>query len=45
MAIYTPQAQRRRQLVILTVVAFLLGDGGRAFTGVPVTMDLGWTAR
>jgi 3-hydroxybutyrate dehydrogenase len=27
------------------VVAFLLGDGGRAFTGVPVTMDLGWTAR
>jgi 3-hydroxybutyrate dehydrogenase len=27
------------------VVAFLLGPGGRAFTGVPVTMDLGWTAR
>jgi 3-hydroxybutyrate dehydrogenase len=27
------------------VVAFLLGDGGRAFSGVPVTMDLGWTAR
>lgn len=27
------------------VVAFLLGEGGRAFTGVPVTMDLGWTAR
>ena len=26
-------------------VAFLLGPGGRAFTGVPVTMDLGWTAR
>lgn len=25
MAIYTPQAQRRRQLLILTVVAFLLG--------------------
>ena len=25
MAIYTPQAQRRRQLMILTVVAFLLG--------------------
>jgi 3-hydroxybutyrate dehydrogenase len=27
------------------VVAFLVGPGGRAFTGVPVTMDLGWTAR
>lgn len=25
MAIYTPQAQRRRQLLIMTVVAFLLG--------------------
>jgi 3-hydroxybutyrate dehydrogenase len=30
---------------IANVVAFLMGDGGRAFTGVPVTMDLGWTAR
>ena len=27
------------------VVAFLLGPGGRAFSGAPVTMDLGWTAR
>jgi len=27
------------------VVAFLAGPGGRAFTGVPVTMDLGWSAR
>jgi 3-hydroxybutyrate dehydrogenase len=27
------------------VVAFLLGSEGRAFTGAPVTMDLGWTAR
>jgi 3-hydroxybutyrate dehydrogenase len=27
------------------VVEFLLGSGGSAFTGVPVTMDLGWTAR
>jgi 3-hydroxybutyrate dehydrogenase len=26
-------------------VAFLLGPEGRGFTGVPVTMDLGWTAR
>ncbi len=30
---------------VADVVAFLLGDGGRAFTGAPVTMDLGWTAR
>jgi 3-hydroxybutyrate dehydrogenase len=30
---------------VAEVVAFLLGPGGRAFTGVPVTMDLGWTAR
>ena len=27
------------------VVAFLLGPEGRAFSGVPVSMDLGWTAR
>jgi 3-hydroxybutyrate dehydrogenase len=27
------------------VVAFLLGPEGRAFTGPPVTMDQGWTAR
>jgi 3-hydroxybutyrate dehydrogenase len=27
------------------LVAYLLGPGGRAFTGVPVTMDLGWSAR
>ena len=26
-------------------VSFLVGPGGRVFTGVPVTMDLGWTAR
>jgi 3-hydroxybutyrate dehydrogenase len=30
---------------VADVVAFLLGPGGRAFTGAPVTMDLGWTAR
>jgi 3-hydroxybutyrate dehydrogenase len=30
---------------VANVVAFLMGDGGRSFTGVPVTMDLGWTAR
>jgi len=27
------------------VVSFLLGPGGRAFSGAAVTMDLGWTAR
>jgi 3-hydroxybutyrate dehydrogenase len=27
------------------VVAFLAGPSGRAFTGVPVTLDQGWTAR
>ncbi|HEY6762642.1 MAG TPA: SDR family NAD(P)-dependent oxidoreductase [Baekduia sp.] len=30
---------------VAEVVAFLTGPGGRAFTGAPVTMDLGWTAR
>ena len=30
---------------VAEVVAFLLGPGGRSFTGAPVTMDLGWTAR
>jgi 3-hydroxybutyrate dehydrogenase len=30
---------------VAEVVAFLLGPGGRAFTGAPVTMDLGWSAR
>jgi 3-hydroxybutyrate dehydrogenase len=27
------------------VVSFLLGPDGRAVTGAPVTLDLGWTAR
>jgi 3-hydroxybutyrate dehydrogenase len=27
------------------LVAFLLGPGGKSFTGVAVPMDLGWTAR
>jgi 3-hydroxybutyrate dehydrogenase len=27
------------------VIAFLAGPGGAAFSGVPVTMDLGWSAR
>jgi 3-hydroxybutyrate dehydrogenase len=30
---------------VAEVVAFLMGPGGRSFTGVPVTMDMGWTAR
>jgi 3-hydroxybutyrate dehydrogenase len=30
---------------VANVVSFLMGSGGRPFTGVPVTMDLGWTAR
>jgi 3-hydroxybutyrate dehydrogenase len=30
---------------VADVVAFLAGPSGRSFTGVPVTMDYGWTAR
>jgi 3-hydroxybutyrate dehydrogenase len=30
---------------VAEVVTFLAGPGGRAFTGVPVTMDQGWSAR
>ena len=30
---------------VAETVAFLLGPGGRGFTGTAVTMDLGWTAR
>ncbi len=30
---------------VADVVAFLLGPAGRSFTGAPVTMDLGWSAR
>jgi 3-hydroxybutyrate dehydrogenase len=29
---------------VADVAAFLLGPGGRSFTGAPVVMDLGWTA-
>jgi 3-hydroxybutyrate dehydrogenase len=29
---------------VAEIVAFLAGPGGRAFTGVPVTLDQGWTA-
>ena len=30
---------------VAEVVMFLAGPGGRSFTGVPVTMDQGWSAR
>jgi 3-hydroxybutyrate dehydrogenase len=30
---------------VASTVSFLVGPGGATFTGVPVTMDLGWTAR
>jgi 3-hydroxybutyrate dehydrogenase len=30
---------------VADTVAFLLGPSGRGFTGTPVVMDLGWTAR
>jgi 3-hydroxybutyrate dehydrogenase len=30
---------------VARLVAFLAGPGGAAFTGAPVTMDQGWTAR
>jgi 3-hydroxybutyrate dehydrogenase len=30
---------------VAETVAFLAGSGGRAFSGVAVPMDLGWSAR
>jgi 3-hydroxybutyrate dehydrogenase len=45
--ILAPQAVKRliEPDEVAGVVAFLLGPEGRAFTGAPVTMDQGWTAR
>jgi 3-hydroxybutyrate dehydrogenase len=45
--ILAPQAVKRllEPNEVADVAAFLLGPGGRAFTGAPVVMDLGWTAR
>jgi len=45
--ILAPHAVKRliEPTEVADVVAFLLGPGGAAFTGTPVTMDLGWTAR
>ena len=42
-----PQAVKRllEPQEVAETAAFLLGPGGRAFTGAPVVMDLGWTAR
>jgi hypothetical protein len=34
-----------RAAEVAEVVAFRLGPGGGAFSGAPVTMDLGWSAR
>lgn len=45
--IVAPHAVKRliEPAEVADVVAFLLGPGGRSFTGVPVAMDMGWTAR
>jgi 3-hydroxybutyrate dehydrogenase len=45
--ILAPHAVKRllEPAEVADTVAYLLGPGGRAFTGVAVTMDLGWSAR
>ncbi|MGA2926360.1 MAG: 3-hydroxybutyrate dehydrogenase [Solirubrobacteraceae bacterium] len=45
--ILAPHAVKRliEPAEVADVVAFLAGPSGRAFTGVPVTMDQGWSAR
>jgi len=45
--ILAPQAVKRllEPEEVADVVLFLLGPSGRALTGAPVVMDLGWTAR
>jgi 3-hydroxybutyrate dehydrogenase len=45
--ILAPQAVKRliEPEEVAAVVSVLLGPYGRAFSGAPVTMDLGWTAR
>lgn len=42
-----PQAIKRllEPEEVADVAAFLLGSGGRSFTGAPVVLDNGWTAR
>jgi 3-hydroxybutyrate dehydrogenase len=45
--ILEPQAIKRllEPEEVADAVAFLLGPAGRSFTGAPLVMDLGWTAR
>ena len=45
--ILAPQALKRllEPAEVAEAVAFLLGPGGSAFTGAPLVMDSGWTAR
>src|SRR5687768_16083605 len=45
--ILAPQAVKEllEPAEVADTVAYLLGPGGRAFSGAAVTMDLGWTAR
>ena len=45
--ILAPHAVKRliEPAEVASVVAFLAGPEGRAFTGAPVTMDQGWSAR
>jgi len=45
--ILAPQAIKRllEPEEVADFVAYLLGPGGRAFTGAAIAMDLGWTAR
>jgi len=45
--IFAPQAVKRfiEPDEVAEVAAFLLGPAGRNFTGAPVVLDLGWTAR
>ena len=45
--ILAPQAVKRllEPEEVAAAAAFLLGPDGRAFTGAPFVMDLGWTAR
>ncbi len=45
--ILAPHAVKRliEPAEVADVVAFLLSPAGRTFTGVPVTLDQGWTAR
>ncbi|MGZ4319824.1 MAG: SDR family NAD(P)-dependent oxidoreductase [Gaiellaceae bacterium] len=42
-----PQAVKRliEPAEVAETAAFLLGPGGRSFSGAPVVLDLGWTAR